>query len=179
MLADHALDGGLRRIERTDVVADGDARDAAVSPDGRMLYVPNRGSGRVVGYPIGDDGAPAREFVTCVQGPLSARYQQVVVNGSRLYVSRYAGLTGGSGRIDVFGIAPDGTLSGADGIPLGPEACQRDASGVRPDPTTPLSSRKKLADPKSFIKGNKMVFPGIKRETEVADLIAYLKDATK
>ncbi|PJI43258.1 cytochrome c family protein [Ferrovibrio sp.] len=36
-----------------------------------------------------------------------------------------------------------------------------------------------LADPKSFIKGNKMVFPGIKRETEVADLIAYLKDATK
>ncbi|QDO99179.1 cytochrome c family protein [Ferrovibrio terrae] len=36
-----------------------------------------------------------------------------------------------------------------------------------------------LADPKSFIKGNKMVFPGIKRETEIADLIAYLKDATK
>jgi cytochrome c len=36
-----------------------------------------------------------------------------------------------------------------------------------------------LADPKGFIKGNKMVFPGIKRETEIADLIAYLKDATK
>lgn len=36
-----------------------------------------------------------------------------------------------------------------------------------------------LADPKGYIKGNKMVFPGIKRETEIADLIAYLKDATK
>lgn len=36
-----------------------------------------------------------------------------------------------------------------------------------------------LADPKAFIKGNKMVFPGIKRETEIADLIAYLKDATR
>jgi cytochrome c len=38
---------------------------------------------------------------------------------------------------------------------------------------------KYMADPKGFIPGNKMVFPGIKRETEIADLIAYLKDATK
>ncbi len=38
---------------------------------------------------------------------------------------------------------------------------------------------KYIADPKGFIPGNKMVFPGIKRETEIADLIAYLKDATK
>lgn len=36
-----------------------------------------------------------------------------------------------------------------------------------------------LADPKGYVKGNKMVFPGIKKESEVADLIAYLKDATK
>lgn len=36
-----------------------------------------------------------------------------------------------------------------------------------------------LADPKGYIPGNKMVFPGIKKESEVADLIAYLKDATK
>lgn len=38
---------------------------------------------------------------------------------------------------------------------------------------------KYIADPKGFIPGNKMVFPGIKKESEIADLIAYLKDATK
>jgi cytochrome c len=36
-----------------------------------------------------------------------------------------------------------------------------------------------IADPKAYVPGNKMVFPGIKRETEIADLIAYLKEATK
>lgn len=36
-----------------------------------------------------------------------------------------------------------------------------------------------VADPKGYVPGNKMVFPGIKKESEVADLIAYLKDATK
>ncbi|WP_341895159.1 cytochrome c family protein [Ferrovibrio terrae] len=36
-----------------------------------------------------------------------------------------------------------------------------------------------IADPKGYIPGNKMVFPGIKKESEIADLIAYLKDATK
>lgn len=38
---------------------------------------------------------------------------------------------------------------------------------------------KYLADPKSYVKGNKMVFPGIKKESEIANLIAFLKDATK
>lgn len=38
---------------------------------------------------------------------------------------------------------------------------------------------KYIADPKGNIPGNKMVFPGIKKESEIADLIAYLKDATK
>lgn len=38
---------------------------------------------------------------------------------------------------------------------------------------------KYIADPKGYIPGNKMVFPGIKKESEIADLIAFLKDATK
>lgn len=32
-----------------------------------------------------------------------------------------------------------------------------------------------LADPKGFIPGNKMVFPGLKKEDEREDVIAYLK----
>ncbi|MSP47940.1 MAG: c-type cytochrome [Alphaproteobacteria bacterium] len=38
---------------------------------------------------------------------------------------------------------------------------------------------KYVADPRIFIPGNKMAFPGIKRENDVKDLLAYLKDATK
>lgn len=36
-----------------------------------------------------------------------------------------------------------------------------------------------IADPKGYIPGNKMVFPGIKKESELADIVAYLKSATK
>jgi cytochrome c len=36
-----------------------------------------------------------------------------------------------------------------------------------------------LKDPKDAIPGNRMAFPGVKNEREMADLLAYLKDATK
>jgi cytochrome c len=39
--------------------------------------------------------------------------------------------------------------------------------------------RKYLGDPKSFIPGNKMAFPGLKNETELDNLLAYLKQATQ
>jgi cytochrome c len=32
-----------------------------------------------------------------------------------------------------------------------------------------------LKDPKDFIKGNKMAFAGLKKDDEIADVIAYLK----
>jgi cytochrome c len=50
------------------------------------------------------------------------------------------------------------------------------AKGITWDETTLAAY---VADPKGYIPGNKMVFPGIKKESEVADLIAYLKEATK
>ena len=34
-----------------------------------------------------------------------------------------------------------------------------------------------LTNPKSYVPGNKMVFPGIKKDQEKADLIAYIKEA--
>lgn len=34
-----------------------------------------------------------------------------------------------------------------------------------------------LANPKKFLKGNKMAFPGLKNEEDVANVIAYLKEA--
>lgn len=36
-----------------------------------------------------------------------------------------------------------------------------------------------LTDPKAYVPGNKMAFPGIKKESELENLIAYLKEATK
>jgi cytochrome c len=36
-----------------------------------------------------------------------------------------------------------------------------------------------LSDPKAYIPGNKMTFPGIKKDSEMQDLLAYLKTATK
>jgi cytochrome c len=38
---------------------------------------------------------------------------------------------------------------------------------------------KYLRDPKGFIPGNKMAFPGVKNDSELADLLAYLKQATQ
>ena len=38
---------------------------------------------------------------------------------------------------------------------------------------------KYLRDPRGSMPGNKMAFPGIKNDTEVADLLAYLHEATK
>jgi cytochrome c len=35
-----------------------------------------------------------------------------------------------------------------------------------------------LQDPKGYIEGNKMAFAGLKKEDEVADVIAYLKEET-
>ncbi len=33
-----------------------------------------------------------------------------------------------------------------------------------------------LADPRGYIKGNRMAFVGLKKEEDIADLIAYLKE---
>lgn len=37
---------------------------------------------------------------------------------------------------------------------------------------------KYVHDPKAMVPGNKMVFPGLKKDDEIEDLLAYLKQAT-
>ena len=49
-------------------------------------------------------------------------------------------------------------------------------SGVTWDDAT---LAKYLREPKTFIPGNRMAFPGIKSDKEMGDLLAYLKQATK
>jgi len=41
------------------------------------------------------------------------------------------------------------------------------------------SMTKYVMDPRNFIPGNKMAYPGMKQEQQVKDLMAYLKEATK
>ncbi len=36
-----------------------------------------------------------------------------------------------------------------------------------------------LADPKGYVPGNKMIFPGIKKDSEMEHLLAFLKTATR
>jgi cytochrome c len=35
-----------------------------------------------------------------------------------------------------------------------------------------------VKEPKGYVPGNRMIFPGLKKEEDVANLIAYLKEAT-
>ena len=49
-------------------------------------------------------------------------------------------------------------------------------SGITWDETT---IGEYLASPKTYIPKNRMAFPGLKKEQDRADLIAYLMDATK
>ena len=36
-----------------------------------------------------------------------------------------------------------------------------------------------LKDPKGYIPGNRMVFPGLRKDEEIADLLAYLKEESE
>ena len=140
--------GGLSLLGRTPKRDKSGPRDIAVSPAANMLYVPDRGRSRVLGHPLDADGRPATDFTTCIQGEIGASYQMLVVNGDKLYVSS----NGGSGRIEVFGIAPDGRLFDKNGVFPTPSDCVSASVGVtRPDATEALSQRRQINDVKSFV----------------------------
>jgi 6-phosphogluconolactonase (cycloisomerase 2 family) len=137
--------GGLRALGRTEALMGSGPRDLAIPPAATMLYIPDRARSRILGHPLDAEGRPAREFTTCIQGEVGSGYQALVATDTKLYVSS----SRGSGRIEVFGIAPDGRLFGADGVPLTPDACG--LQGERPAVTLPLSERRRLNDVKAFV----------------------------
>lgn len=132
--------GGLTRLGHTQPIRNMNPKDMALSADGKTLYVPQVGPSRVAAYPIGEDGAPAKEFSSCIQGPPGAGYLHLLVNGNLLYLTAEGSL---AGRVEVFPLAADGSL------PALPDACQT-SRGIRSPSTTPLSVRKKLSRPKAM-----------------------------
>jgi 6-phosphogluconolactonase (cycloisomerase 2 family) len=79
--------GGLTRISSTDILPGMSPRDLALSPDGNLLYVPQRNIGRLVGYALAPDGTflippdPALPpFVTCVQGIIGVGFHSLFVD---------------------------------------------------------------------------------------------------
>lgn len=145
--------GGLDLLGRTDPRTRSGPRDVAITPGRTMLYMPDRSRNRVVGHALDAEGRPARDFTTCIQGEIGASYQNLIAIDTKLYVSS----SGGSGRIEVFGIAADGSLFGTDGVPLTPAACTS-VDGVRPDFTEPLSERRRLRDIKAFVLVGDLIY---------------------
>jgi 6-phosphogluconolactonase (cycloisomerase 2 family) len=130
--------GGIRRLSNPRM----NPQDAVVSPDGRMLYVPQNGFDRIAAYPLAADGTPAEDFTSCVQGPSSSGFQRLLLDGSLLYAS--ANSLGG--HIAVYPLTGD-----ADGrlqLELQPADCHLGKSPSTP--TCPISARRKILRPRSF-----------------------------
>jgi 6-phosphogluconolactonase (cycloisomerase 2 family) len=136
--------GGLTRIGATKTLTrpNGNPLDVALSPDATKLYVPEPGRDRLVAYPLDADGAPGKDFTSCIKGPTAPRYQRMVVSNGFLYVSD-ASL---GGRISVFPIAADGSL------PEDASVCMKTgSSSTAPKPTCPCSERRRLDTPRALL----------------------------
>lgn len=63
-----------------------------------------------------------------------------------------------------------------EGYKYSPAMIEAGKSGVVWDET---SLTKYLHDPKAMVKGNKMAFPGLKSDEDIANVIAYLKQESQ
>jgi hypothetical protein len=169
--------GALRRIGRTNVQPNMDPRDMAISPDGTRLYVTERGLQRVAAYPLGPDGAPAGEHSSCVLGSRSVGFQHVRVQNGLLYVTA----DGFPGRISVYQLdaAGDVLSKQTDDDPATPDTfiaatpalCRPlDEDNVRPPDTGPVSERRKLNGPKSFLIADGILYV---EERDVARISSF------
>jgi 6-phosphogluconolactonase (cycloisomerase 2 family) len=141
--------GALERLGATDELVGMDARDVAFNAEGTMMYVTQRGFDRVAAYPLDAAGVPARAFTSCIQGAVLVNYLNLLVSGPLLYVSA----DGIPGRIDVHPLRADGSL------PATPEECRNGPTDEeRPPRTVPISTRRRIQNPKAFLLRGDMLY---------------------
>ena len=155
--------GGLQRMNATQPIKNMIPRDIALSPDGRTIYVPQPERDRVVAYPLEDDGsftqlAADDARLTCIQGQVGSKYDNVIPADSLLYVS-----APGTNRVEIFDVADDkiaSTVTNSDGS-VGPvtsgKTCVNPLKTGRAL-TNPVSIRTKLQGPRSLLlNGNVLI----------------------
>jgi hypothetical protein len=142
--------GGLEPAGSTEVLRhpNMNALDAAVSPDGAMLYVPQNGRDRIVAYPVAD-GRLAEHFTSCIQGPSSPGFQRVQVQGSYLYVTAASQ----SGHMAVYPLAD---RKGTGRLELELDDCGTEKGA--PEVTCPASARRRLLRPRSFVLAGDLLY---------------------
>jgi 6-phosphogluconolactonase (cycloisomerase 2 family) len=148
-------DGRLTSLGKTPRTHNANPRDIAVDPQRRMLYMPHRIQERIVAYPLAEDGSIADDFQSCVRADVLGGWEDVEVQGDRLYASA----TTFRGEIDVYPIAADGSLPEPvlDPDDIDPDVGQPcDASNNVI--TAPLSQRTCLDGASAFVFQDEMLY---------------------
>jgi DNA-binding beta-propeller fold protein YncE len=113
------------------VTANVDPDALAVAPNGRTLYVVNRGTNTLLIFGIGTDGRLSQRGDPIPTGAEFARGVAMTPNGRFLFVSHGNPLAENQDFLTQFSVHDDGTLS-APGVPV-PIGSAGGAMGVTPD----------------------------------------------
>jgi hypothetical protein len=153
--------GGLVSLGGTKVLGPPnkmDPLDIALSPDLRMLYVPQNGQRRIAAYPLNADGTFAittngpfsGDFSSCIQGPTGPRYKRMAVRDGLLYITE----TANNGAVAIYPLTAD--ANGLLQLQLAPADCH---VGKNPSETTcPLSERRRIFSPGGFVFANSKIY---------------------
>jgi 6-phosphogluconolactonase (cycloisomerase 2 family) len=124
------------------------ALDVAVSADGTLLYVPDNGLDLIAAYPLDPNGAPAKQFTSCIKGTAAQQVQRVIVQPPYLYAAAFSL----GGRVSVYPLDPNGALEND------PNGCLKEPGGKDPNTTCPISERRNISKPRGFVLDGEMVY---------------------